>query len=81
MRASGTPLSAPPRRLLSAGYGARYMGLSESEFRVRYDHLAKRQGERRLVWDIVDLDAEADKLPYARPIERAETSDSFADWQ
>jgi hypothetical protein len=57
------------------------MGLGETEFRERYGHLAKRQG-RRLVWDINDLDAEADRLPYARPREAPESgADSMADWQ
>ena len=58
------------------------MGLGETEFRTRYDHLAKRQGERRRkLWDILcDLDAEADRLPYARPVATTgNQADSFAD--
>ena len=57
------------------------MGLSESDFRDRYDHLAKRQG-CRLVWDVLDLDLQADRLPYARePATDPEELDTFADWQ
>ena len=80
MRA-GPALNVIPRRLLGARDGAHYMGLSESDFRVRYDHLAKRQG-RRLVWDVLDLDLQADRLPYARePATDTEELDTFADWQ
>jgi len=75
-------LTVRPRRLLGARDAAHYMGISETEFRARYDHIAKRQGVRRLVWDVLDLDAEADKLPYARPDEAADLNgDSFADWE
>jgi hypothetical protein len=74
-------LAMPPRRLLGARDGAQYMGLGETDFRTRYGHLAKRQG-RRLVWDVLDLDAEADKLPYARVADGiGHDDDSFADWQ
>jgi hypothetical protein len=79
---AGASFTLRPCRLLSARDGAHYMGLGETEFRERYDHLAKRQGDRRLVWDVRDLDAEADKLPYARPKEEPDTgADSMADWK
>jgi hypothetical protein len=69
-------------RLLGARDAARYMGVSETEFRLRYAHLAKRHGVKRLVWDVHDLDAEADRLPYARlqGIQDS-TSDSMSDWK
>jgi hypothetical protein len=57
------------------------MGVSETNFRARYDRLARRQGNR-LVWDIHDLDAEAEKLPYANgPQIDDRQGDSFEDWQ
>lgn len=78
----GWPFAMKPRRLLGARDAALYMGLGETEFRERYDHLAKRQGLRRLVWDVLDLDAEADKLPYVRPKDEPESgADSMADWK
>jgi hypothetical protein len=69
-------------RLCGAAKGADYMGISETNFRERYDHLARWQGDR-LVWDGNDLDAEADKLPYARPKSELDPgkTDSMADWK
>jgi hypothetical protein len=81
---AGAPIVLRLCRLVGASDGAHYMGLGETSFRERYDHLAKWQGGR-LVWDIRDLDAEADKLPYARPKvdpgAGMNGTDSMADWK
>jgi predicted DNA-binding transcriptional regulator AlpA len=73
---------ARPRRLLGARDAAHYLGISATFFldlvEKRELPRARRLGRRRL-WDVLDLDAAADALPYDGDTDQEE--DSFKDWQ
>lgn len=73
-----------PCRLLGARDAAHYLGISVTNFRglVRDNELPRPKRLRgRLLWDIVDLDAAADSLPYEGVANGHDGgSDSFADW-
>lgn len=73
-----------PQRLLCARDAAYYLGVSESLFRREVKEGNLPQAKRlagRLVWDILDLDATADGLPYYGAASgKTDDMDTFADW-
>jgi predicted DNA-binding transcriptional regulator AlpA len=78
-------LAAPqarPQRLFGARDAAHYLGISETWFLELVDEKTlpqpRRLGRRKL-WDVVDLDAAADALPYDGSWPGGE--DSFRDWR